>query len=210
MQKKKPAPRKPDRTAVEVRTPAQFQAVASPVRDQILQVVVNQTPPGGEEGISIREIGEQLGRKPSSLYRHIEDLVRVGLIRELGPVASGGRDATVYASAGSVVVLVTPDRQGAAMEALCDCIERTATHAGRETAAATRQRPQGERDAASLSMFGWLDEGQRERLRELLAEVAGVFEHGRRRPGTRLVGATMLLRPVRLPDGTTAEETDAG
>lgn len=196
------------RRAVEVRGADQFDALSSPVRDQVLQVVVNQA--GGERaagGVTIREIAEQLGRKPSSLYRHIEALVGVGLIREVGAAASGGRDATAYAADGGIVVLVTPERAGAAMDGLCRYIEKMGTHAGREAAGATRAgHGGGGGDVGTMSMFGWLDEAQRGRLRRLLEEVALVFEQAERRPGTRLVAASMLVRPVMLPDGDAAAE----
>lgn len=211
-QREKPSARA--RYLAPVKSASQFDALSSPIRDQIVQVVVNQAPwapgAGDEKGVSIREIAEQLGRKPASLYRHIEALIEVGLIREIGPRASGGRDATTYGAIGEAMHLVTPERQGPAMDALCRYIERMGAHAGSESAAAARERaigvgPNAESDQGTVSMFGWLDADQRARLRELLLEVAAVFERAERRPGTRLVAASMLVRPVRLPDGQTAE-----
>jgi predicted transcriptional regulator len=195
------------RRMVEVRGAEQFEALSSPVRDQVLQVVVNQAGGGrGTGGVTIREIAEQLGRKPASLYRHIEGLVGSGLIREVGPTASGGRDATAYAADGEVVVLVTPERSGAAMDGLCRYLEKMGVHAGRETAEATRAGLGGKGgEVGTMSMFGWLDESQRGRLRDLLHEVAQVFDEAERRPGTRLVAASMLVRPVMLPDGEVAD-----
>lgn len=213
MQKRKPRAKVP--YLAPVKSASQFEALSSPIRDQIVQVVVNQAPwaPDSPEGpgVSIREIAEQLGRKPASLYRHIEALLEVGLIRETGSRSSGGRDATTYCAIGEAMHLVTPERQGPAMDALCRYIERMATHAGRESAAAARDRAIGvgsgaESDQGTVSMFGWLDSDQRARLREILLEVAAVFERAERRPGTRLVAASMLVRPVRLPDGQTAED----
>ncbi|MEM7754486.1 MAG: helix-turn-helix domain-containing protein [Planctomycetota bacterium] len=203
-----------------VTSAAQFDALASPVRDQIVQVVVNQAGSGdrgdsreGVGGVSISEIAEQLGRRPGSLYRHIEALVEVGLLHEVGTQLSGGRDATLYAAPGDYLELQTPGRGGPAMDALCRYLERMATHAGRECAAATRDRAKRRAvledetpDDGTVSMFGWLDEGQRDRLRTLMGEVAAVFERAERRPGTRLIAASVLVRPVRLPDGGTAEE----
>jgi hypothetical protein len=195
---------------LDVLTAAQFEALASPVRDQIVQVVVNQAPwaPGRDDvqGVSIREIAAQLGRKPASLYRHVDALVQVGLIREIAVHASGGRDARAYAAMGDYVRLMTPERQGPAMEALCGYLERTAAHAGRESAEATRDRARGgHADNGSMSMFGWLDASQRRRLRALMDQAAQVFQTAQRRPGTRLIAATMFVRPVRLPDGATEE-----
>lgn len=209
------------RQYAEVRTAAQFDALASPVRDQIVQVIVNQAPwdPDASEsaGVSIREIAAQLGRKPGSLYRHFEALLKAGLIRETGAQTSGGRDAMTYSAGGEALRLITPTRSGPALTALCRYLKRMGAFAGRESAAAVRDRArrnapevaEGARsDQASVSMFGWLDESQQERLHELLFEVAEVFEKGRRRPGTKLIAASMLIRPVRLPGGRTGEEPD--
>lgn len=198
------------RHPLEVRAAAQFQALASPVRDQIVQVVVNQAPwvEGRDDvqGVSIREIAAQLGRKPASLYRHVDALVRVGLIYEVAIHVSGGRDARAYAALGDHVRLVTPERQGPAMEALCAYLERTAAHAGRESAAATRARARGgPAENGSMSMFGWLDEAQRRRLHALMEEAAEVFSTAHRRPGTRLIAASLFIRPVQLPDGPAEE-----
>ncbi|MBX3388328.1 MAG: helix-turn-helix transcriptional regulator [Phycisphaeraceae bacterium] len=209
------------RQYADVRTAAQFDALASPVRDQIVQVIVNQAPwrPGSEEsaGVSIREVAEQLGRKPGSLYRHFEALVKAGLIRETGAQTSGGRDAMTYSARGEALRLITPARSGPALTALCRYLKRMGTFAGRESAGVVRDRARrnepenvdGTRsDQASVSMFGWLDESQQQRLHRLLHEVADVFANARRRPGTKLIAASMLVRPVRLPGGRTGEEPD--
>jgi DNA-binding Lrp family transcriptional regulator len=197
-----------------VTSAAQFEALASPVRDQIAQVVVNQAPWSPDnpdvEGVSIREIAEQLGRQPGSLYRHIDELLEAGLIREVGSQLSGGRDATTYAAPGELLFLVTPDRAGPQMDAMCRYINRMAKHAGWESAQATRDRakrtPPGEHpDDFTVSMFGWLDEQQRAKLRELMHELAGIFDYADRRPDTRLIAASLLVRPVRLPNGETAQ-----
>ncbi|MEZ6318916.1 MAG: hypothetical protein R3B49_09215 [Phycisphaerales bacterium] len=96
-------------------------------------------------------------------------------------------------------MLVTPERSGAAMDALCRYVERMATHAGRESAAATRDRATSKPtvwENGTASVFGWLDARQR-RTRKLMLEIAGVFEQAGCRPGTRLVAASVLVRPVR-------------
>lgn len=194
----------------------QFRAMASPVRDQIMNVVANLgtwEPDGVAEGVSIRQIAEQLGRKPASLYRHIEALVEAGLINETGSQASGGRDATTYAAGGAHIVLVAPSGPGPAMDAMCDYIRSIATSAGREmTAAAIDQASQasaiGPHDVGGAVIRGWLDEEQRAKLRRLQKELNAVFAESKRRPGTRLMAATLLFRPARLPDGSMADERE--
>jgi DNA-binding transcriptional ArsR family regulator len=202
-----------------LRTARQFDAISLPIRDQLLSVIGNHAAcrPGeaDPEGISIAEMARQLGRTPSSLYRHLAFLVDAGLVREVGTRTSGGRDAVTYAAASETFALVTPKRQGAAMEALCRYLERMAAHAGREAAEATRDRARagdliGPHDQGSTSMAGWLDEAQRKRLIGLLFEMDEIFQGARRRPGTRLMAATMFIRPGRLPGGGIADDPPRG
>jgi DNA-binding MarR family transcriptional regulator len=199
---------------LRIETADQFAAMASPVRDQIMNVVANLTTwnkDGTAEGVSIRQIGEQLGRKPASLYRHIEALVDAGLINETGSQASGGRDATTYAAPGAHIVLIAPTEEGPTMDAMCEYILSVASNAGRESAAAaldraTRANEIGPHDTGGVAIRGWLDEDQRAHLRRLQKEINKVFAESKRRPGTRLMAATMMFRPSRLPDGSIADE----
>lgn len=200
---------------LRIEKPEQFRAMASPVRDQIMNVVSNLctwTADGVAEGVSIRQIGEQLGRKPASLYRHIEALVEAGLINETGSQASGGRDATTYAAGGAHIVLVTPSGVGPAMDAMCQYIRSIANIAGREMAAAaidqgTQATAMGPHDVGGTVIRGWLDEEQRARVRKLQKELNAVFAESKRRPDTRLMAATLFFRPARLPDGSIADES---
>lgn len=202
---------------LRIETAEQFKAMASPVRDQIINVVANLTtwsPDGTVAGVSIREIGEQLGRKPASLYRHIEALVGAGLIYETGSQSSGGRDATTYAVPGAHIVLIAPAETGPALDAMCEYIESVGQNAGREAAAAAVDRATGANeigphDTGGAALRGWLDEEQRAQLRRLQKEMNAVFARSERRPGTRLMAATLLFRPTRLPDGSIADEPPA-
>jgi DNA-binding transcriptional ArsR family regulator len=201
---------------LRIETAEQFKALASPVRDQIINVVANLTTwnqDGTAVGISIRQIGDELGRKPASLYRHIEALVDAGLIDETGSQVSGGRDATTYAAPGAHMVLIAPTEEGPVLDAMCEYIMSAAVNAGREAAAAATDRVTklneiGPHDTGGAVIRGWLDEEQRARIRQLQKEMNAVFAECKRRPGTRLMAATLLFRPTRLPDGSIADQED--
>lgn len=187
---------------LRVSTAAQFDALASPVRDQIVQVVVNHVAASPGEGVSIREIAEQLGRKAGSLYRHMQELCDAGLIREVGTRPSGGRDATMYTADGPALVLALPKGEGADLEALCRYVERMGAHAGKESAEGVRARVRGAVGAevqGSASLIGWLDKQQIERVRGMLHELAAVFADAKRRPKTQFIAASLLIRPVQVP-----------
>ncbi len=203
-----------DRPVLRIESAEQFRALASPVRDQIINVVANLTTwraDGTAEGVSIRQIGDQLGRKPASLYRHIEALVSAGLIREIGSQSSGGRDATTYAAMGTNTILVAPTEEGPALDAMREYIMSVAMNAGREAAAAAADRVTGAQsfgpnDTGGAVLRGWLDQEQRATLRRIQKELDALFSDTHRRPGTRLMAATLLFRPTRLPDGSIADE----
>lgn len=202
---------------LRIETAEQFKALASPVRDQIINVVANLTSwnaDGTAVGVSIRQIGDELGRKPASLYRHIEALVDAGLIHETGSQISGGRDATTYAAPGAHMVLIAPSEEGPELDAMCEYIMSVAVNAGREAAAAAIDRVVnptqiGPHDTGGAAIRGWLDEDQRARIRSLQKEMNAVFAESKRRPGTRLMAATLLFRPTRLPDGSIADENES-
>jgi DNA-binding MarR family transcriptional regulator len=192
----------------------QYRALDSPIRQQILAAIGRLSAvddADGGAGVSIRQLGEELGRDPSSLYRHLRTLVRVGLVDEVGKKASGGRRATSYMLTHERTTLITPDGEGPELDAMCRYIEHLASYAGRETAEAFADRAMkrndlGRRDTAIFSFRGWLDERQRDEFRELMLTLDKLFADSRRRPGTRQMGATFLFRPTRLPDKSIADE----
>lgn len=196
-----------------IETVEQFRAMASPVREQIVGVVAalsGSAEDGEPRGVSIREIADQLGRKPPSLYRHLDALVAAGIMREVGARPSGGRDATTYAIPGERVILVPPNHAGPELDAMCAYINSVATHAGREAAEAIADRALGKHgigpnDTGGATLRGWLDEDQRAKVRRLLEELTELFIDTPRRPGTRLIAATLLFRPSRLPNGSIAD-----
>lgn len=180
---------------------------------------MNQQARSDDAGVTIREIAEQLGRKPGTIYRQIDTLVEAGLLLEVGAGATGGRDATLYRARGRVIVLKIPDGSTAALDAMCRGRERDGALAGKELVAAIREHaeqpstarrggPFEAKDHASLSVIGWLDAAQTDELRAHLHAIAELYQKADRRPGTRLTATNLTIRPVRLPDGSTAEEPE--
>lgn len=77
-------------TTHHVREPAQLEALTSPARIEIV-VCLESTGPA-----TVRELAERLGRKPSSLYYHVELLERVGLVTSRETRRPDGRAEAVY------------------------------------------------------------------------------------------------------------------
>ena len=196
MQDKKP--QRPASRTLIVDRPEDVRLLASPVRDAILQTVVNH------HGVSIRDIADQIGSKPGSLYRHIDALVQAGLIRESGSRKTTKRDATVYEADGDVIHLRRNLEDPASVAALQSVVAARARHAGK-----TAARAMGDADASTrgptrtvnmVDLIGWLDDDQLADLNASLAAIADVFRGAARRPGTRLMAITAMLRPAGAVD----------
>jgi len=88
-----------------VRTSKELRALASPERQEIVQALVGRSP------MSVREIGEALGRLPVSIYYHLRALERVGLIVRVGERAAERGDEALYAVPGGEIS-IRPDARG--------------------------------------------------------------------------------------------------
>lgn len=177
--------------------PALLELCVSPVRDAIVQVVLNQ----GEA--SVATIAEQLGRKAASLYRHIESLVEAGLLQSIGEEAAGTRSAVVYAAHPSVGTIPYMPEDSEHTHVLARYAAARLRHAGKELGAAylsgDAQSNGAERDTVLYDVFGWLDNAQRATLNEHLDAIYELFTRADRREGTRLVSVTAALRPTGDP-----------
>lgn len=60
-------------TPLDLRTPAQVRALASPIRQELLEQL-------GTESLTVSELARRTGRKAPSLYFHLESLVEAGLV----------------------------------------------------------------------------------------------------------------------------------
>lgn len=198
-----------------IETAAQFKAMSSPIRNQIIGIVESLTADdsatGETRGVSVREIAKQMGRSASALYSHLEMMVDAGLLVEVGTQRSGGRDATTYAVPGELIELVMPTEEGPELDALCEYIRSVARNAGQEAVLAAIDRALGRReigphDTGGATLRGWLDPDQRTELRQLMARINDLFVDRPRRPGTRYMAATFMFRPCRLPGGEIADE----
>lgn len=73
-----------------LRDPAQIEALASPVRQRILDRLEAIGP------CSIRELGEALGRRPDALHYHVRKLVDLDLLAEVGSRPTGSSPEALY------------------------------------------------------------------------------------------------------------------
>jgi DNA-binding transcriptional ArsR family regulator len=88
-----------------VRTSRELWALTSPERQEIVQVLLGSPP------MSVRELGEALGRLPVSLYYHLRKLERSGLVVRTGTRAATKGEEALYGIPARELV-IQPDRRG--------------------------------------------------------------------------------------------------
>lgn len=73
-----------------IMAPEQVEALASPVRHDICDRLAAMGP------LSVRELSRALGRKPTSIYHHLELMIAVGLVHSSEVRSSRGRPTILY------------------------------------------------------------------------------------------------------------------
>ena len=73
-----------------IMAPEQVEALASPVRHDICDRLAAMGP------LSVRELSRALGRKPTSIYHHLELMIAVGLVQSSEVRSSRGRPTILY------------------------------------------------------------------------------------------------------------------
>lgn len=73
-----------------IMAPEQVEALASPVRHDICDRLAALGP------LSVRDLSRALGRKPTSIYHHLEMMIAVGLVRSSEVQTSRGRPKILY------------------------------------------------------------------------------------------------------------------
>lgn len=94
------------------RTSRELRVLASPERQAIVQTLVGRRP------MSVREIGEAVGRLPVSLYYHLRALERVGLIVRAGRREAERGEETLYRLPADEITIRPSARGRAEIEAM--------------------------------------------------------------------------------------------
>lgn len=172
----------------------QLRVLASPVRIAIHLMLINQ----GE--VSVKEIGEQLGRAVPTLYRHLDELERVGLIEATGTRETRTRHAKLYSAVnGRKFKLLQGLDSDELVEAFGDVVKSQMRQAAREIdnaiekgdAVANGKR----RNTHFLAQRGWLTGKQLEELNAHLGAIDKLFDDAQRGSGRTHVATTVVVRP---------------
>src|SRR5262245_6928366 len=90
-----------------IRRPRQIRALASPLRQEILDVLESLGPS------TIAALAQRLARRPDSLYFHVRKLEGLGLLTRSGVTGSGRGEAALYDVPGRPMQLIYGDTPAA-------------------------------------------------------------------------------------------------
>lgn len=173
----------------------QIGALRSKLRAQIVDLIYNV----GE--MTAAQIGEELNQNQTTLYRHLDVLVDVGLLIEGEPVRSGKNTARVFEAPGKTLKYVEAENAPPEMlAAVGELIEYELKLAGKETARAytanscTSRVPSAHLKYASAT--GWLSAEERTRVNDLLDEINAIVQASSHAPGKDLQTISFAFRPA--------------
>lgn len=89
--------RQDDENTYWISSKDQYECLMSARRMAIVGQLANAGP------VSVRELSKLIGAKPSSLYHHVEQLLKVGLVEEAGKRIVNRRQEVLYKTPGSVM-----------------------------------------------------------------------------------------------------------
>jgi DNA-binding transcriptional ArsR family regulator len=180
---------RPDRTISE---PAQLRVLASPLRQEILDLIART----GDAQVS--EIASLLGRPADSLYYHLRELERVGLVVSSRARANGRRGEMLFRAAHREPTLlhdVSPRGNTPAVASIVASMLRLGIRDFRNASASGGVCTQGSgRELWALRVTGWLDAGQ---IAGINRRIHGLKDAvGRPRSRGKLYAITILLTPL--------------
>jgi DNA-binding transcriptional ArsR family regulator len=189
--KPKSAARHAHAPVVPIDRPAQLRALASPVRQEVLDVLDAAGP------CSIAELGERLARAPDSLYFHVRRLMKVALVVEAGRKQEGRHAFVVYDVAARPLRIDRSKARAKDMQAVVGGILRLAARDFRRGLDGTDAVATGPaRNHAGARFRGWLDARRLARANELLEELGLLLRAGSPGAGCQPVALAWVLAPV--------------
>lgn len=197
---------------------ALLKALASPARIEVVEVMQIRGP------ATVAEISAQLGRAPDSLYHHLKQLEKAGIVERQGTKKSGGRSGAVYALCDRQVGAESNDEsttdERAAMADLGGAILRL-TERDMRSALTDDWTPSTEFEGMAEFPFvqrtkAWLSPDEAKQLTAKVEELLNFMrEHAVRKEGeessavpSRLFALTQVLSPVPSRSARTSSTTE--
>lgn len=177
-----------------IRDPAHIEALASPLRQRILDRLEALGP------CSVRELAESLGRRPDALYYHVRMLEDIGLIRETESRPTTRSPEAVYdlAERRWHIAYAPEDRDNAAaLRKLTRHLLRQAERDFDEGLESEHATVRGrERNLWSLRLEASLSKSELRELVGHLEAIVAILRKPKRSRRGRLVALSWVLAPI--------------
>jgi hypothetical protein len=174
-----------------IETPAQLRSLASPVRQEIVDVLVSAGP------ASISDIAGYLGRPADGLYFHIRNLLRSGLLIERPPRIRGRHVAALYDVLGRPLrIRWLPERHPAVVRVMRGALRLAARELERSLG-----RPYASTDGPARTLWsgrskGWVSPADLRRINALISKLTALLQRGKPGRGRTLQTFTFVSAPT--------------
>jgi predicted transcriptional regulator len=192
---------------LQIKSPAAWRAILSPVRREIVEAMQELGP------CPIADVADASGRPADALYRHVSILVKAGFLVDAGTRRGKRNPERLYDAAANDFLAPNVRRAGAADErqmiaATAEALAKATARSMRASATAGRlECDAAARNFAVTHYLTWLTTSRFEEVRSLLLRINEIVEAGRREQVGELYESLAILTPVTRARGTHARPT---
>lgn len=175
-----------------IESPAAVRALASPVRQEIVDAVTAAGP------CTIAQLGKHLGRAPDSLYFHVRRLVAVGLLVERDAQRRGRHVAAVYDVPGRPMRVAYASRVPArSIQSVVKGALRLGMRDFERAFSLSNAAVEGPgRNLWGGRAKGWVSEAEAREINAHIDRIMDIIHAGRPGKGRRQQSFSFVLAPV--------------
>lgn len=190
-----------------VRTDAEWNAISSPVRVEILVFLLTTGP------CAIRELASLMNRPADALYHHMRQLVGAGIVTEVGLRKVGTQTEAIYRTAGKEITIDrniarkrTRDRSLRLFRTMLQHAKRT-VEAAIDSGRAIMEGPQ--QNFRLNWRISWLDDQQLSAIKRHQAAIDEILQQGMQQRQGQLMAHLTYLTPVVRTRGARSPHDEA-
>jgi predicted transcriptional regulator len=184
----------PQQELFTVRSDAEWSAINSPVRVEMLVFMLTTGP------CAIRELASLMDRPADGLYHHMRKLVGAGIVTEVGTRKAGTQIEAIYQSVGKDITIDGNIGRKRTRERSLRLLRTLLQHAWKTVEAAFEARAavlEGEQQNFRLNWrISWLDDRQLAEVKQHQAAIERILQQGMRQRHGRLFAHLTYLSPV--------------
>lgn len=185
-----------------IESPSAVRALASPIRQEIVDAVVAAGP------CTVAALARHVGRAPDSLYFHVRRLLAVGLLVERDAARRGRHVAAVYDVPGRPIRIAYDGRlsKPAGRRSINAVVQGAIRLGARDFSRAVERGKAStsgpDRDLWGGRAKGWLSDAEVAELNTLIERASAILHAGRPGKGRRPISFTFVLAPVKASERT--------